>query len=369
MSDESIINLSDSTKATMRNYAMVMGFMTLFIYSAIVAMTHLSLIELSQSQLYISRAIIAIALMISGSILAFLHKRDLVSITFLLISVNASLNITGFALFGSTTLGFFLSFEIVAILLGIAMLFTRNEQKYICSAVLIPKYTIALISDIAFYEPIACIDASTYMTMKAVGWMIIALVSVYAVLCIGLENPRFPGYGLLTADEDYEICDGSPVHFKVSGSVLGYMLLMIPLLTIIFYKLNLFNVGAPDIMACNGSCGILLFFVGFLMLIAGRMKFTPFMFMMLGIILAVPVEGARWLFTISFIIIGILCIFRSDRKILVGIAIILHGLLLLFTNNSVLPNDAVLLILSTITFVIFAYVCFALCSDDRLKLI
>lgn len=367
MSDESIINLSDSTKATMRNYAMVAGFMAILIAASIDMTRYISGSSPSM-QVIMYKSVISIALILFGSILAFLHKRDLVAITFLMIGLTASLSIMGVAVYESASYGFFDAYSIVAIIIGSAMLFTRNEQKYICAAILILPSIITLISGLAFNAN--SIDHSTMMSINAMGKMIWVVICIYAVLCIGLENPKFPGYRMLTADEEDETKDGSPVHFKVSGSILGYMLLMIPGLTCIFYKLNLFGMGIADIQTCDCSCGLLLIVVGFLMLVAGRMKFTPFMFMMLGMILVVPsTEQINWLFTVFFIIVGIICIFRTDRRILVGVAIIMNGLALLFTDEGVLPNDAAILLFSAIAFIIYAYVCFALCSDNRLKLI
>jgi len=369
MSDESIINLSDSAKTTVRNYAMVAGFMALFIYTTIHTAVFLSVGGSPTIQDYtFFRAIIAVALIMFGSILAFVHKRDLVSITFIMMGLGLLLVVMGTVLSGGILTGLSYSYMAVAVILAVAMLFTRNEQRFVCAAVLIPGYAISLIGGLACSADI--IDASALMSMHAAGSVITALVSVYCALCIGLENPRFPGYILLTADEEYEICDGRPVHFKVSGSILGYSLIMVPIMACIFRSFGLFNMTISDLGASFCSCGLLLIFTGFLMLVAGRMKFTPFMFMMMGILMAlIPMVQVPWLYTVSFIIVGILCLFRADRRIIVGAAVILYGLDFLFEVYGPLANEAVSLAINIVQFVIFTYVCFALCSDDRLKLV
>jgi len=358
MSDESIINLSDSTKATMRNYAMVAGFMVLFIY-AMAQMLYYFSIDYSLfigTNHKIFRAIISCSLVLLGSVLAFLHKRDLIAITFLLMGLYNACTLFG-PLFGTMSHGWSCPYLIVMVILGIAMLFTRNEQKYFCALILIPGNILRL----ARYA----LDLPREVT--GIGLVIIALVSLYAVLCIGLENQRLPGYRLLTADESNESEDGSPVHFKISGSILGYSLLMVPAVALILFRLNLLGIKNADLQSIGMICGLMLIFVGFLMLTAGRMKYTPFMFTMLGITMAIQqILGVGWMIAIFLLIIASLCIFRSDKRILVGTSVLIWAINVLLLETA--PNGVVIA-LTTVFLIVLTYVCFALCSDNRLKLI
>jgi len=354
MSDESILNLSDSTKAMMRNYAMVAGFFAIFIHSMLIACFGFTGGESSFAPSYIVSAI----LLISGTVLVLLHKRDMTAIMFMMIGTSYLSFAIGFSVFGMRP---FAALQILMLVFGVMFLLTKNEQKWICAALMI----LYGLNFITFGEGIqnpqlisACIAVPS------------AILSGYAGLCIGLESPRFPGYSLLTADEADETKDGEPAHFKIMGSVLGYFLYSAAMFGSAMFYIGGDGTSLDRVIAMETICGTMLILVGLLMLIAGRMRFTPFMFIMLGTVTSLSffLGDLIYLSFVFSLVVGLLCIFRKDRRLLVGVAVIMYGLTYALSAMIIDSNAGALFILNIIPFLILMYVSYALITQKTDKL-
>ncbi len=370
MSDENILNLSDESKTMIRNYAMVAGFFAFFLAGSINVVclfgrkTVLETIgPAGDMALYI---VTGSLLLLSGIILALLHKRDQVSITFLLLAMVMMFMAfkTMFPIIPSQ----FSGVGIMAFLVGFMMLITKNEQRVICSLLLMPTPIFILIGLCCMG---AGVDMTTALMVAAVGLLISVISALYAILAIGLDNPIFPGYDMLIADEVDESNDGVPVHFKVSGAILGYMTLALPMITAILYHLHASGMTVEACSYIDIFAGIMLMIFGPIMLVAGRMRFTPFLFMMLGasITIAGLIGASAWVVCIIMIILGVICVFRFEERMLLGMALILYGLSLLFADQSIFATvDAVSIFINIIPVAILTYISFALCSNGRLQI-
>jgi len=82
-------------------------------------------------------------------------------------------------------------------------------------------------------------------------------------------------------------------------------------------------------------CGILMIFVAILLLTVGQMRFTPSMFLLLGLstILGIYSSGAMFIgIGILFIVIGLFAMFRTESRILPGIMLFIYGCTYIFTG-------------------------------------
>jgi len=370
MSDENILSLSDESKAMMRNYAMVAGFFAFFlagIINVVCLFGRKTVLETlgptGDMAIYI---VTGSVLILSGIILALLHKRDQVSITFLIIAMV--IMFMAFKTMFPVIPSQFSGVGIMAFLVGFMMLITKNEQRIICSLLLLPTPIFILIGLCCMG---AGVDMTTALMVAAVGLLISVLASLYAILAIGLENPKIPGYEMLVADEEDESKDGVPVHFKVSGAILGYMTLTLPMITAILYHLHASGMTVEACSYIDFFTGLMLVLYGLIMLVAGRMRFTPFLLIMLGasIALAGYIGANSWIICIIMVILGIICVFRFEERMLLGVALIMYGVSWLFADQAIFATvDAVSIFINIIPVAILTYISFALCSNGRLQI-
>jgi len=370
MSDENILSLSDETKSMMRNYAMVAGFFAVFIVCIINVVCLLggkTLVETVGTSGDIAiYVIITVMLMISGIVLALLHKRDQVSITFLFMAMV--MVFMAFRRIFADIPDEFLGVGIVMLLIGIMMLITKNEQRVICSLMILPAPIFLVIGMCCLG---AGMDITTALKVASIGLLITALAALYAVFAIGLENPKFPGYEMFVADENDESKDGVPVHFKISGAILGYMTLTIPMFTAMLYSLHVSGMTQEVCSYMDIFAGLMLAVFGIVMLVAGRMRFTPFLFMILGVSLAIAglVGANSWIICIIMVILGIICVFKFEERMLLGTALILFGLSWLFADQAIFSTvEAVSIFINLIPAVILTCISFALCSNGKLQI-
>jgi len=362
MSDESIISLSDESKSGLRNYVMAAGFIAMFVFATIVASINLcgqTTYQYFGSHNVLIATIFFLVLLSLGITLAMLHKRDLVSITFILIGISIFL-----PQFGAQFYGGFTSYSMIAIVLicGVMFLFTRNEQRIACSTLLILRGLMFITVLLPEYN---------YGLVAAIS-IITALVTAYFALAICLENPKMPLYNILTADESDESKDGSPVHFKVTGSILGYMLFSAAMLSAILYYAKIDDVSIMGTFATESVCGMMLIVTGFIMLVAGRMRFTSMLFIMLGTVTSTTVfmTDISYISCLFYFLIAAICIFKKDRRLYVGVAIFFYGLTYLVSGaiGGTADTAGLSLVLNLIPFLILMFVCLGLCSDGRIKL-
>ncbi len=363
MSDESIISLCDKSRSELRNYVMAAGFIAMFVFATIVAGINLgghTTYQFFGTHNVLIATVFFLILVSLGITLALLHKRDLVSITFILIGISIFL-----PQFGAQFYGGFTAYSMIAIVLisGVMFLFTRNEQRYSCSLLLILRGLMFIIVLLPEYN-------YTYVAILSI---ITAVVTAYFALAISLENPMMPLYKMLTVDENDESQDGSPVHFKVTGSILGYMLFSAAMLSSVLYYAKIDDISVMGVFATESVCGMMLIVTGFIMLVAGRMRFTSMLFIMLGVVTSTTVfmMEISYICCLFYFLIAAICIFRKDRRLYVGVAIFFYGLTYLVSAavGGTADTAGLSLVLNLIPFLILMYVCLALCSDGRLKLI
>jgi len=361
MSDESIINLCDESKSAMRNYVMAAGLVALFVFSLIVADINIrgyTTYEFLRANNIIFASIFFVVLLSLGIILALLHKRDLVSITFILLAMSIFL-----PQFGAYFFGGFTGYAMIAIVLisGIMFLFTRNEQRIACS-------TLLILRGLMFGSALMPSYSHEFVAVLSI---IMAIVCAYFAIVIVLGNLKLPLYSMLTVDETDSSKDGSPVHFSVTGSILGYMLFSAAMLSSVLFYCGVDDVSIKACYATEAVCGLMLIVTGFIMLVAGRMKFTSMLFIMIGIVTSTTmmIMGTSHICFLFYLLIAIFCFFKEDRRILVGLAVLIYGLT--YPISASVGGDifALSVVLNLAPFLILMYVCLALCSDGRLKLI
>lgn len=323
MRQDSVLFMSGDTRSDMRNYAMVAGYFALFALSLFMVIClfrgdlDFNTNDLEKEYVHIMLATTTV-LILSGVSLAILHKRDLTAITFILLSVWPLTCVVGGTYAGIIPIG------IIFVIFGLIVLTTKDEQRWFSGFLLVitgVKSIMVLINQI----PIA-----GYLDI------VLMLIALYACIAIMHERKAMPFRNLLTADEKGKD-DGEQIYFKNSGSALGYALFASVLTGYALTRLQVGNITMVDCSWIEQIAGVLLIALSLIMLIAGKMRFTPFMFMMAGIGMFAAGADEYWLQAGIFMLIGIMTLMHRDPKVLPGVVFFIYGLFMIvlgFTNGA-----------------------------------
>ena len=128
--------------------------------------------------------------------------------------------------------------------------------------------------------------------------------------------------------------------------------------------------SAENVAALEQTIGSMLIFVGVLLWAVGKMKFTPFMFIIMGIpaLLGSQVAAVEMLypFALMIIFIGVMAVLRSDARVLPAIMFILSGtsilLFIILGSSHIAPLQGLLNIIQAL---IAVYLAFAVFNQNK----
>jgi len=357
MSDESVVNLSNDTKADLRRYFTMSGFFLMFVLQLIALVNVLKTGNAVYAGYECIEIILAISILVSGVVLALLHKRDLFALFFILFAVMTI--IIRYA--GDSSV---IAVDLIFFPLAVMFLITKNEQAKVLSV-------LCILIGLLVFRNVNGMDA---VIIADLGFL--AILPGYFALILGCEKFKFRLYDILVADEDDESNDGMPVHFKTVGSILGYLLIAIMPLAEIAQLLTDGVIISSYSENLSMVIGLMMVIVGFVMLVAGRMRFTPIMFWMIGTLFLIhPYCGditVGWF--ICLVMIALLIMLHGESRKMAGCTLIFYMLGLIFgyayceTGANSVPLMACAVLMFVISFILCEYICFALHSNGKLKL-
>lgn len=297
--------MDESAKFELRNYTMAAGFFVIAVTGLFVSGS--TLLGTLVGNLF-AMPIIPSIMVFVGVLLVFLEKRDLTAITFLLYGIMMF-----FLWMDSSSRiidGEFphmrLLFDAFLLLLAVLILTSHDQKKY-------------------FLAIIPILLALLYITPVISSWLgilfgdLLALVTLYYAFVCASERVRLPGYATLTSDV--------VTNFKINGSVLGYFLFAISGAA---YTLSYLTDGSLDAAAVHLDmiCSIFLILSGVLLLVAGKMRFTPVYFMLLGCfaLIGTQVSGIfQCIIGVMAIFLGLFAILRLESRVLLGVLVIIDA--------------------------------------------
>jgi len=297
--------VEELAKTEARNYLSAAGFFLLagaFLLGMIIKLDNITYVKLPDQIQFV----IGIGLLIIATLLLILRKRDMIALLFILFGFN-------YLLFAAIEPNDCWYFIIAAFILLVALitLTSKDKKKWLLFLIPVLWFINFMISILQEYTPFVCIPILA----------ILALLCFYYSFCCASERWKMYGKDYLIADEQTD--------FKASGSVLGYMLFA--LLTggyAIYYLVGETVLPLETFVTIEHLCGILMIFVAILLLTVGKMRFTPIMFMLVGLvgILSMYSNGAMFIgLGILMIIIGLFAMLRKESRILPGLMLMIYG--------------------------------------------
>jgi len=339
--------MDELAKTEARNYLSAAGF---FLFAAFFMLFFFSsignslFVEISD---YFHIAL-GIGLVVIATLLIVLHKRDMLALLFFMMGFTQL-----FCAFTSTGAW---NLILAGFLLLVALVTLTGQDKKKWMLFLIPLIWlifILIIESIGFYP---------YVNMTLI--IILAVLCLYYAFCCACERCKLPGSKLLTADESTD--------FKASGSVISYMLFAcITAGYALHYILGDAVLPIATFPVMELLCGTLMIFVAILLLTVGQMRFTPIMFMLIGLsnIIAMYSTGNMWIgIGIIFVVIGLFAMLRKESRILPGIMVIVYGCTAFFSGlaGSMPSAPVVSIILNAIPCLIAIYLSFVVYSQRKL---
>ncbi|HJJ31447.1 MAG TPA: hypothetical protein O0X97_04285 [Methanocorpusculum sp.] len=295
---------------------------------------------------------LGVGLLAAATLLIVLHKRDMIAILFFMIGffqLFAAFTSPGAG--GAILLGFIL-------LTALVTLTGQDKKKWMLFIIPLIWFVWSLINWIVGFNLYVLIIFS----------IILAIICLYYAFCCACERISLPGAKILTAD--------AKTDFKTSGSALCYMLLALALSGFSLFYLF----GNPEVLTLESVtiikliAAVLMIYVAVLLLAAGKMRFTPVMFLLIGITLILTVYASGMMIlgcAVLFIIIGLFAILRKESRILPGIMLIIFGCsgFISIIAGGLLPSVPWLsVILNGIPALIAFYLAFAVYSQKKLPL-
>ena len=325
--------MDEPAKTEARNYLSAAGFL---VFAATSLLGILSVTALSVT----INLVAGIVLLLIGTLLIVLRKRDMIAILFIMLSFNYLSNgfLPGFAGFP-----ILLCFGGLVLLTLLVTLTGKDKAKWLLILI-----------------PIVMIVIST-AGLPSILWILFA-ISIYFALACASERLHLPGRKLLTADE--------VTDFKASGSVLGYLLFAaISGMYVVYYIVGESMMHLESLHTINLVAAVLLIFIAVLLFAVGKMRFTPAMFLLLGLadLLAMNSTGAMFIgIGILYIIIGVFAMLRKESRILPGIMLVVYGCTDFFTAYAGGNMPVVSVILNAIPCLIAIYLAFVVYSQKKL---
>ncbi|HJJ31826.1 MAG TPA: hypothetical protein O0X97_06230 [Methanocorpusculum sp.] len=339
--------MDETAKTEARNYLSAAGFFLIAAYFLVMIFPIIGSNTPVSANIYVNIAM-GIGLLIIATLLIVLRKRDMISILFFILGF--------FQLFlAFTSTGFWMTILMGFLVLASLVLLVSKEKV---------KWLLFIIPAIMFVNSLVrgCFGYNT--TVFAVFLGIITVISLYYAFCCASERISLPGRKLLTADE--------ATDFKASGSVLGYMLF-----ALIFAVWAIFNFAGDSAalpvettQTIELLCGALMIFVAVLLLAVGKMRFTPVMFLLMGItaILGIFVSGYMYIgLGILYLVIGLFAILRKESRILPGIMLLFAAAVYFIVGavGAAVPAAA-LAVVNAAAAVIAVYLAFVVYSQRKL---
>lgn len=346
--------MDEAAKTEARNYLNAAGF---FILGADILLNVILLLTDLTLPIAAVDTIAGIGLLIVAVLLIILRKRDLSAIIFLMMGFTTIILSRMFPGIWSLLLAGSMFIVSLVTLTG------KDKKKWMLF--LLPLICFVAYLSLAFYETgiigyeVACV------------WLIIfaicyAVVSFYYAFVCASERISLPGRKLLTEDEETD--------FKATGSILGYLIFGTIIGTWALFNLTGETIGllVEELQTLEVISSLTLILIAILLYAVGKMRFTPVMFLLLGLTTMLGLFSAGAMFIgigILFLIIGLFSMLRKESRILPGIMLILHGVVYFIIScvGSGIPT-VVLGILNIIVAAVSVYLAFAVYSQKKLPL-
>jgi len=292
---------------------------------------------------------LGIGLLIVATLLIVLHKRDMVAILFFMMGFfQLYLAFTPPGIWSTILVGF--------VLLVVLVTLAGQDKK---------KWMLFIVPLIWFISALIRLLMGFNLYVAITFYIILAVLCLYYAFCCACERCSLPGSKLLTADEQTD--------FKASGSVLGYMLFaLVAGGYALHYLVGDQVLSMASLWTIECLTASLLIYVAILLLVVGRMRFTPVMFLMMGLtsLLSLYCSGGMFVgIMILYVVIGLFAMLRKESRILPGIMLIVYGLVFLFTDSagaSAITSPVVSFILNAIPCLIAIYLAFVVYSQRKL---
>ncbi|HJJ38638.1 MAG TPA: hypothetical protein O0X42_00740 [Methanocorpusculum sp.] len=337
--------MDENAKTEARNYLAAAGFFVIaacFLPSILRNIGSSSFIEFNPAfNIALGLSLISIA-----TLLIVLRKRDMTALLFFMLG--------SLELFWAFTLPGMWDLILTGFLFFAALITLVSKENV--------KRLVFLIPLILFVREIMCNCFEYNVAVNSVLNIILTVISLYFAFACASERISLPGRKLFTADETTD--------FKASGSVLGYMLFA--LLSggyALYYILGEAVLPLETFVSIELLCSALMIFIAVLLLAVGRMRFTPVMFLLIGLtnILVMYSTGTMFIGTgILMIIIGLFAMLRKESRILPGIMLIVYGCTDFFTAFAGGNAPVVSVILNAIPCLIAIYLAFVVYSQRKL---
>ncbi|HJJ35726.1 MAG TPA: hypothetical protein O0X27_00975 [Methanocorpusculum sp.] len=291
--------------------------------------------------------IFGIGLLIVATLLVVLRNRDLIAISFFTMGfLQLFYAFSSSPTWNTVAMGFML-------LVALVTLTSRENVKWL----------VFLIPLIWFIQRIIRTFTEYNAAVLILFFGILTVLSLYYAFACACERFSLPGRKLLTADEQTD--------FRASGSVLGYMLFALSCAGYtLYYIFGETVLPMETVSAIQTLCSVLLIFVAILLFAVGRMRFTPVMFLLMGVtdILCLYCSGPMFIGTgILFLCIGLFAMLRKESRILPGIMLILLGLVLIIVDTGFTMGLTMLgAVLEGIVALIAIYLSFVVYSQRKL---
>jgi len=340
--------MDELAKTEARNYLSAAGFFLIaafFILRIYLSVGTTTIVE-PYDCLHIA---LGIGLLIMATLLIVLHKRDMIAILFFMMGFYQ-------LFFAFTSAGIWRSILVGLVLLVALVTLSGQDKK---------KWMLFLIPLIWFIRSLIIMCIGYSVAGNIVLCIILAVISLYYAFCCACERCNLPGAKILTADENTD--------FKASGSVLGYMLFAI--ITggyALHYILGEAVLPLETFVSLELISGALMIFVAILLLTVGKMRFTPIMFLLIGLtnIITMYCSGTMFIgIGILWFVLGLFAMLRKESRILPGIMMIIYGCSWFFSayaNGALVSVPVVSVFLNAIPCLIAIYLSFVVYSQRKL---
>ena len=331
--------MDEPAKTEARNYLTAAGFF-------VIAAFELLLILAPEISSATRSLIVGIGLLLIGTLLIVLRKRDMIAILFMMLAfffISHS--------FIPGHIGAAINFCFSGLILLTLLITLTGKDKAKWLLILIPLMMI-----------VGSLTEGLSEIIPVVFIVIISVISIYFALACACERINLPGRKLLTADEETD--------FKAAGSVLGYVLFAaISGMYVVYYIVGESMMHLEYLHTINLVAAVLLIFIALLLFAVGKMRFTPAMFLLLGLTQLLSMFSSGTMFIgigILYIIIGVFAMLRKESRILPGIMLVVYGCTDFFTAYAGGNTPVVSVILNAIPCLIAIYLAFVVYSQKKL---
>ncbi|HJJ31224.1 MAG TPA: hypothetical protein O0X97_03135 [Methanocorpusculum sp.] len=337
--------MDEFAKHEARNYLTAAGFFILAVCALLFIPTHFEPSLFTETFAFVN-AVIGISLIIIGILLAAIGSRGFTAVTFLLTGMFVL--VLFFAPGISAVTG-------ICLIIFALILLTAGDRK---------KYLIFLIP--LFLGILPIVQTIFFSTAGIACDIILAVLSLWYAFASVSERAKIPGGKLLKSDDETD--------FKRSGSVLGYLLFALTCgAWTAYYFLSEAVIPLAAVQALSAVASILLVLTGILLFAAAKMRFTPILFILTGVLISLSLYVSGVLIMIigaMFIVLGIFAFLREESRLLPGLMFIIYGLTafvsVLITGN--FAFGTLQAILNLIPGLIALYLAVAVFAEKKLPL-